>query len=669
MNRGTDRSPNLDYDNSLSGGAGAPFVGAPHPAGTVQEGTTGRLPAAGNVAGPGQVAPAFNVGRHGGGAPTGLSPVCVPNLGWQGYSVAGAPPAGLWNPFTAGMFCGTLFGPHRVHQVPGSGQAGGAAGGAPGMAGDLAGTGVAAGDRHPPRKRGRPKGRTDQSPRAKSHHRSCVKCRKAGGLLHRTCPGGSGRGTCIQSLPTSGTAQEEETHYVEELAWRERPLPRSITGEETKLSPLPLPPPMAAVRAPSPPTKHCVWSFDEGSRVLEANFRVSGTVLKVTDKDKAFLFKMYERDDISVVTEGLADRCDPYLFSTSYVKDVLGHVRHHKFRLFQTQTPQTDEPHQPTVLPKETVGMHSMTFADYADYLEQRRLAKKRKCPPTEANCAGAAEGAVKKQKCPGTEATCPGAVNGAVNLTDGNENNGAVYLRDEKGEDHKLDVEQDSLVSVLTWFGLPLPVLNAAHPFLSRGTVFSASASIWQYMLDVDVRKLLPDAFKDFDDNFLLRDVLPGGSQCMMNAVNDSGGRPFMGPNLYVTPPSAFTHLHQDGLGTVDSGHLCLSGCNEVVMLRRLTEQRKCHAIQLLTGVDEEVAHSILYGLPHNNESWVRYPCRTLLHSVPRFAISPLTPVGRSRLGARLANEQTNRRVRGHGVSPSMVFLVKWSENADHRI
>jgi hypothetical protein len=65
---------------------------------------------------------------------------------------------------------------------------------------------------------------------------------------------------------------------------------------------------------------------------------------------------------------------------------------------------------------------------------------------------------------------------------------------------------------------------------------------------------------------------------------------RPVMGPNMYVTPPASFTHFHQDGHGTVDSGHLCLSGYNEVVILRRLTERHKKHALVILTGdVDVE--------------------------------------------------------------------------------
>ena len=71
------------------------------------------------------------------------------------------------------------------------------------------------------------------------------------------------------------------------------------------------------------------------------------------------------------------------------------------------------------------------------------------------------------------------------------------------------------------------------------------------------------------------------------------------MGPNLYVTPPASFTHFHQDGHGTVDSGHQCLSGYNEVIMLRRLTGQHKKHAIYLLNGKDPTY-YDALYGLPH---------------------------------------------------------------------
>jgi hypothetical protein len=55
------------------------------------------------------------------------------------------------------------------------------------------------------------------------------------------------------------------------------------------------------------------------------------------------------------------------------------------------------------------------------------------------------------------------------------------------------------------------------------------------------------------------------------------------MGPNLYQSPPGGFTHFHQDGQGTVDSGHLCLEGYNEVVMLRRMNDAHMDRALAIL--------------------------------------------------------------------------------------
>ena len=82
--------------------------------------------------------------------------------------------------------------------------------------------------------------------------------------------------------------------------------------------------------------------------------------------------------------------------------------------------------------------------------------------------------------------------------------------------------------------------------------------------------------------------------------------GRPFMGPNFYLAPtPGAFTAFHQDGHGTVDSGHCCLGGFNEVVMLRRLPERHKRHALRFLTGSYKKNAggtFEALYNLPHGD-------------------------------------------------------------------
>jgi hypothetical protein len=74
-------------------------------------------------------------------------------------------------------------------------------------------------------------------------------------------------------------------------------------------------------------------------------------------------------------------------------------------------------------------------------------------------------------------------------------------------------------------------------------------------------------------------------------------------GPNLYICPPGGFTHIHQDGHGTVDSGHLCLSGYNEVVILRRLPERHKYNAVDILNRtVGGNFAP--LYNLPHDDEN-----------------------------------------------------------------
>ena len=79
------------------------------------------------------------------------------------------------------------------------------------------------------------------------------------------------------------------------------------------------------------------------------------------------------------------------------------------------------------------------------------------------------------------------------------------------------------------------------------------------------------------------------------------------MGPNVYLTPPGSFTHFHQDGYGTVDSGHQCLTGYNEVVMFRRMPEDRKKHCLEILNGKIEakgEQEYDALNTLPHGDDN-----------------------------------------------------------------
>ncbi|KAG7346143.1 hypothetical protein IV203_005211 [Nitzschia inconspicua] len=130
-------------------------------------------------------------------------------------------------------------------------------------------------------------------------------------------------------------------------------------------------------------------------------------------------------------------------------------------------------------------------------------------------------------------------------------------------------------------------------------------NVGVWSsafYMIDMDMARVLPDLYENFKASFKLPAVLPGGDNCMMNKVTASA-RPFMGPNLYITPPASFTHFHQDGHGTVDSGHLCIEGYNEVVILRRLTERHKKHALWILSGSKTDSSYwDGLYKEPHGD-------------------------------------------------------------------
>ena len=66
-------------------------------------------------------------------------------------------------------------------------------------------------------------------------------------------------------------------------------------------------------------------------------------------------------------------------------------------------------------------------------------------------------------------------------------------------------------------------------------------------------------------------------------------------GPNVCITPGGDFTSLHQDGNGTVDSGHCCHEGDNEVLMLQRGTDKQMKQIKTILVGdscYDPTAAH-----------------------------------------------------------------------------
>ena len=139
-------------------------------------------------------------------------------------------------------------------------------------------------------------------------------------------------------------------------------------------------------------------------------------------------------------------------------------------------------------------------------------------------------------------------------------------------------------------------------------------------YLIDFDVPRHLPELARDLSQRFKL-DLLPRGDQCLLRFL-PSRGHPFMGPNLYVTPPGTFTHFHQDGHGTVDSGHQCLRGANEVVMLRRLDEPNKRRALRVLCGAAP--GYDALYGKPHDSGAKPPWPTKAQIDELRALGYCP---------------------------------------------
>ena len=328
-------------------------------------------------------------------------------------------------------------------------------------------------------------------------------------------------------------------YYIEETAWRYfgDAAPASYCVDEGgDLIPLLPPPPLSKF----PQTGYCTWTFDEQSRVVLGSFQNEGESVVVNDEDREFLFDMMERNDITVITEGHANELNHDIWSLAFIKGRVGTDYHHKFRRFIRQLPATETSCQPPLY-KEVDGYLTMKVADYIDYLFKRSSAM----------------------------------LKGASQVFKG-DNLDFVYT-DVDGKEMELHLLHDVV-----------------------------------YMIDYDIIRMLPELYEDLLSNLKIPECLPGGQKCMMNAVCtfslavdalkllsllmlhvvlqvNQNGRPFMGPNLYMTRKSilvnvvciclslmvnnillckaggSFTAVHQDGFGTVDSGHLCLSGFNEV--------------------------------------------------------------------------------------------------------
>jgi len=339
---------------------------------------------------------------------------------------------------------------------------------------------------------------------------------------------------------------EIEVYYTEETSWRLHGGRYDATASQN-LKPLPEAPPICPSQFPPR------WTFNEVSRVLYGDF-TDHPKGPLEPEDLVFLLQMMERDDITVVTEGFS--CvDPDLWTLSMLESLVGDDVCHQFRVFERRLVLQNGNYFESF--EEQGQCCNMTMKDYIRYIQQRN--DQLKC--IEQRRQSTLTNTFKSTLSPAEDAL------------------------------HRNELEET--FTYTTFKDSQTHTINCINTIL--------------YLIDYDFGKLLPAQYDDFIRNYIAPQLLPGSQFCLMHAVN-AAGRPFMGPNLYITPPGSFTNFHQDGHGTVDSGHQCLSGYNEVVMLRRLTETHKRNAIKLLNGEDY-FYHDALYGLPHAEGAAVKAP------------------------------------------------------------
>ena len=151
----------------------------------------------------------------------------------------------------------------------------------------------------------------------------------------------------------------------EDAAWRE------CSAVEKSL---PEAPPLPKL----PSTGYCNWSFDEKTRVVMADFSKQSGPFYLVCEDEEFMLNMMERDDISLIVDGLADDMDPFLWNMEYINRTGNGKIYSKIKLFRktdfnnerdngTNDEVTNNIHIPIK------GTLRMTLGDYYKYLILRK--------------------------------------------------------------------------------------------------------------------------------------------------------------------------------------------------------------------------------------------------------------------------------------------------------
>lgn len=110
-----------------------------------------------------------------------------------------------------------------------------------------------------------------------------------------------------------------------------------------------------------PSTGKCTWSFDEEQQVLRANF------IEVTPTDEQFYLRMIERDDLTVISSGLASGLLPELYDLEKLVASHGHLFLKKVKLFNKRKG-IDGKYRYF----ESEGVYSMTLKDFSSFVEMK---------------------------------------------------------------------------------------------------------------------------------------------------------------------------------------------------------------------------------------------------------------------------------------------------------